>query len=641
MIPAALLLLAAAQLRAGAAEVNVTPEKFPVVVNGMFEERSAARAGVPLSSRALVLEGGGTRLAIVVVDSLMMTRAFLDEVKQRAARDTGIPVDRLLISATHTHSAPSVMGCLGSGVDPEYGKQLGDGIVRSIVRAAGRMEPAEVGWAVVADTKHNHCRRWIFRPDKIGTDPFGGKTMRAHMHPGHQSPNHVGPSGPADTDLSLLAVRGAAGGKPIAVVANYAMHYKGSEPVSGDVCGLFGPTLRAAIGAEPGFVAMLSQGTSGDSMWMDYSAPRNDPGLERYTAELVEVARGALAKVEYRDRAVVAMEETRLKLRRRVPDEERLAWARRVFPHPLERTPRGMKEVYAREALLLHADPEAELTLQAVRIGELGIVAIPNEVYGITGLKIKESSPLRPTFVIELANGAEGYIPPPEQHALGGYTTWPARTAGLEVEAEPKIVEALLGALERASGGERRPPVTGGMDELTWDRERFEKGVAFGLPGVKGRAVHFAGGRMRETRPGLGEEYSVTLSIWNGLPNDARPVTGYFFSRGADGAEGAPGLHLGIGGTSDPALTGRLIVFNGNRLNAILAGKIVIEPKRWYTVGLKRQGRRVTVDLDGAREIDGEIESGHAAGEPQLFVGGRSDNFANFEGRIDEVMIGR
>ena len=97
-------------------------------------------------------------------------------------------------------------------------------------------------------------------------------------------------------------------------------------------------------------------------------------------------------------------------------------------------------------------EPEVELKLQAIRIGELGITGIPNEVYGITGLKLKARSPLQPTFNIELANGAEGYIPPPEQHALGGYTTWPARTAGLAVDAEPQIVATLLGLLERVAG---------------------------------------------------------------------------------------------------------------------------------------------------------------------------------------------
>jgi hypothetical protein len=77
-------------------------------------------------------------------------------------------------------------------------------------------------------------------------------------------------------------------------------------------------------------------------------------------------------------------------------------------------------------------------------------------VHTLTRLKLKAQSPCASHFNIELANGAEGYIPTPEQHVLGGYTTWPARTADLEVQAEPKIVAVLLGALEEATGRKRR-----------------------------------------------------------------------------------------------------------------------------------------------------------------------------------------
>ena len=112
-----------------------------------------------------------------------------------------------------------------------------------------------------------------------------------------------------------------------------------------------------------------------------------------------------------------------------------------------------------REQLFLANEPQRELKLQALRIGELGITAIPNEVFAITGLKLKAQSPLQPTFNIELANGADGYIPPPEQHKLGGYTTWSARTAGLEEQAEPKITEAVLGLLEKVAGRKRQPVV--------------------------------------------------------------------------------------------------------------------------------------------------------------------------------------
>ena len=91
--------------------------------------------------------------------------------------------------------------------------------------------------------------------------------------------------------------------------------------------------------------------------------------------------------------------------------------------------------------------PTRELKLQAIRIGGLGIAAIPCEVYGSTGLAIKAASPLDVTMNISLANGCEGYIAPPEQHELGGYTTWRARTSCLELMAEPKIKAAAVGLL--------------------------------------------------------------------------------------------------------------------------------------------------------------------------------------------------
>jgi len=150
------------------------------------------------------------------------------------------------------------------------------------------------------------------------------------------------------------------------------------------------------------------------------------------------------------------MREKKLLLEVRPISDADFARAKEAFARFADRKPRTREEVYAREQVLLSRMPATrELKLQALSIGELGIVAIPCEVFGITGLKIKAQSPLRPTFTIGLANGCEGYIPPPEQHELGGYTTWRARTACLEVEAEPKIVAAVLALLEEVSGKAR------------------------------------------------------------------------------------------------------------------------------------------------------------------------------------------
>ncbi len=189
---------------------------------------------------------------------------------------------------------------------------------------------------------------------------------------------------------------------------------------------------------------------------MDYAEPRQPTTAEKYAGELAEITLEAYRNVVHRRNISLAMAESRLTLDRRTPTPERLAWAEKINADRGDRRPQNRTEVYAEQAAWIAAHPAEELVLQAIRIGDLGITAIPNEVFGVTGLKLKAASPLPVTFNMELANGAAGYIPPPEQHQLGGYTTWPARTAGLEVEAEPKIVDRLLTLLEEVSGKPRR-----------------------------------------------------------------------------------------------------------------------------------------------------------------------------------------
>ena len=664
--------------RAGAYALDVSPRKLPVIVNGYTFERIVGVVHDPPYARCLVLDDGATRVAIAVVDICVMPRDLIDRAKQLAHELTGIPADRMLISATHTHSAPSAMAALGSRADPDYVEYLPGRIAEGIRLAAGNLAPARIGWAVAKAPEHTHSRRWIMRPDRVGTDPFGQRRDRAKMCPAYQDPAAVGPAGPVDADLSLVSLQ-TPEGRPIALVANYSMHYFHAPPVSAGYYGRFVRQLTRLIGAddrEPAFVAMMSQGTSGDQMYMDYSRPKPKLDIDTYAAAVARVAHEAYREIKYQSWVPLAMAETLLRLRRRVPDQQRLAWAKQMVASMEGRPPRSRPEIFAREQIYLHESPTADLKLQALRIGDLGMTAIPCEVYGITGLKIKARSPLVPTVNFSLANGEEGYIPPPEQHFLGGYSTWEARTAGLEEQAEPKIVEAVLGLLEHVSGTPRRKIVPA-HDEYAkailaskpvayWRMSEFggpkavdssakgnhgqyEDGVAFYLEGppqtgscaqpAVNRAVHYAGGRMKAPAGGLGRSYTVQMWLYNGMPGDARAPAGYFFSRGTDGAKGAPGDHLGIGGTAGAA--DRLIFCNGSDLSQRLEGRTRLQRKTWCHVALVRDGRKVTVYLNGSPEpeITGEADVAEPGGREHLFVGGRSDNLANFAGKIDEVAV--
>lgn len=657
--------VARAEFRAGAAAVDVTPLELPVIQNGGFIEGQLRLVADPIYARALVLQGAET-IAIVVVDSCMMDQEFCDRVKLAATQKTGIPHDKIMLSATHTHSAPSVMDfCLGTRKDPKYTEFLPGKIVEAIAQAKAALRPAKAAWERFDAGDFNATRRWIFRPGAERIDPFGNPTVRANMHPGHLNPDAMGESGPTDPWFTLLNIRGV-DDKPIGLLGNFSMHYfSGHAGVSADY---FGHYVRAMEGKlAPGdrnFVAILSQGTSGDLWRADYSKPKpaNGVTIESYAGQLADKSVAALAGAEYRADLPVAMAEQRLSIGRRLPDAERLAWARAIVEKMGESRPRNQQEVYAEQAIYLHENPNAEVVLQAARVGELGITAMPNEVYALTGLKLKYRSPLEMTMNIELANGASGYIPPPEQHPLGGYNTWPARTAGLVPEAETRIVEGNLELLENVAGKPRRQyrePATsyalavlkskpkafwrlgdldgtGPHDDAAGQLEaRYEPDVVFHLPGLgESRCAHFAGGRVAAKMAKPEDEYSVAFWFWNGLQHGLRPVTGYLFSRGPDGDKAAPGEHLGIGGTQSHS--GKLFVFNGNEKEALLAGKTALGVKKWHHVAMVRRGNEVVVHLDGREEIRGELEATHA-GTRDFFFGGRCDSFSNLEGRLDEL----
>ena len=105
-----------AELKAGAAVVDVTPIQFPVFVNGGMTSRSATKVTTKVYARAIVLDDGGERLAIVVVDSCMMPRPLLDNAKQLAAGESitlgfWSPIPQFELSSIWLDASVSSDGC--------------------------------------------------------------------------------------------------------------------------------------------------------------------------------------------------------------------------------------------------------------------------------------------------------------------------------------------------------------------------------------------------------------------------------------------------------------------------------------------------------------------------------------------------
>ncbi len=402
--------------KVGVATVDISPTHFPAIIAGGFLEGQAKQLQDPLYARCFVVDNGKTRLAFAIVDSCMMPQSLIDEAKRSASQQCGIPIDHMMVSATHTHSAPAAMGCLGTRPDKEYIATLPDKIAKGIVAADANRVPARIGWGAIQDWEDTHNRRWIRKPEKKIVDPFGQATGLAHMHPGYLSPDVIGPSGPVDPTLSVIAMQ-TNDGQPLGVFANYSQHYFGASPVSADYYGYFCKYVAELLGVKGDgngpFVCAMSQGTSGDCMWMDYGSPKSDLTVQRYAERVARNAVKVLKNIEYRDWVELNIVEKKIQLQYRTPSEERLAWARPIAARIANDVPKDRTEVYAQEALILHERKQTELKLQAIRIGELTMATLPNEVYALTGLKLRSRAPSRAHFNIELANGAEGYIPLP------------------------------------------------------------------------------------------------------------------------------------------------------------------------------------------------------------------------------------
>jgi len=444
---------ASSPFRAGAATSNITP-RLGVSINGYFNDRSATHIHDELHARCLVLDDGKTRLAIAVCDSCMIPRAVMDAAKQLIQQQAGIAAEHVLISATHTHTGPTCASIFQSDADEDYARFLRERIADGVQRAVNNLAPAKIGWGVGKEPNQVFNRRWRMQPGTIPANPFGATNDLVKMNPPVESPNLAEPAGPTDPDVSIVALQSPEG-RPIALLANYSLHYVGTSrgnDISADYYGAFCDRIQQLLGADrldPPFVALLANGTSGDINNINFrqKAPSRQPYEQiHFVADAVaREAHRVYQTLEFRDRVPLGVAQAEIKLGVRLPAPTDVTRAKQILAEAQGAALKTPEHVYARETVLMKDYPkEVPVIIQTMRIGDLGIAAIPCEVFVEIGLAIKHKSPFQPTFTIELANGCNGYLPTPEQHELGGYETWRARSSYLEVNAATKITGTVM-----------------------------------------------------------------------------------------------------------------------------------------------------------------------------------------------------
>lgn len=447
-----------AVFRAGASTANITPPLGSGIVGNFGIPPPANHVHDELHARSLVLDDGTTKLVFVVVDNVGIIREVLDEAKRLIFEETKIPAAQILISSNHTHSASSAsgLGNLRGGWNADipfddYQRFLIRRIADGVRIALNNLEPARIGWGSGNVPQHLFNRRWKMKNPVI--NPFGGKDQ-VQMNPGIKNPELVEPAGPTDPQVSFISVQSLKG-HPIGLLANYSLHYVGGVPkdhISADYFAVFADRIQELLKADrqaSPFVGIMSNGTSGDVNNINFGAPaeKHEPYAKmRIVANDVanEVLR-VYGTLQYRNWVPLRAAQSDLNLKVRKPDSDMLAWAQKVLAKPDSEIPvHRLEKTYAERTIQMNKWPDkVDVIMQTFRIGDLGVAAIPFEVFTEIGLEIKAKSPFKQSFTIELANGSYGYLPSPEQHQLGGYETW-LGTNKVEKEASRKIVTEIL-----------------------------------------------------------------------------------------------------------------------------------------------------------------------------------------------------
>lgn len=448
----ALLLLVAqtayaASLRAGVAQVNITPP-VGAPMAGYYVPRVAEGVHDPLYVKAIVIEKDGVRVAFAACDLALLPRELSQKARQLIQEQIGITPDHVMISATHDHTGPVILTTPSrynlSGemlrITRDYTNALPGRIAQAVEQAAAHLQPAVIHSAIGRETSLAFNRRYYMKNGTVG------------WNPGKLNPNIWRPAGPTDPTIPVIYIETPVG-QPIASYVNFSMHQDttGGLKFSEDFSYALGKILQMAEGDN--LVSMFTIGCAGDINHLDFSRKEKQESYQE-AARIGAVLAGDVLKVIQSapeitvDKISVSDQVLHLELPQFTPEE--VAWARRTqatfgtsSPAPFIDLVRAAKII---EIADRHGKPyDAEV--QVIALGpQIAFASFPGEMFTQFGMNVKQDSPFPVTITPELANGDLGYIPNRQAYAEGAYEVVSTR---LRPGAGEKLMNSALAQLQQ------------------------------------------------------------------------------------------------------------------------------------------------------------------------------------------------
>ncbi len=439
----------AQSLQAGVGRVDITPP-LPIDLIGYSRRwQPASEVRAPLTATALIVDDSDQRVVLIGLDIPIIRPQAATKMRQAVAQAVGTTPESILINVSHTHAGPHThTGGIKIGGDQRdhsdnelaYIDQLPGLVVESARVASQELHPVRVGASVgSSDLGVNRRER---APD--------GRTILGWN-----------PEEYCDRDVGVLRVD-RDDGSPLAIVVNYACHPVVVGPEDLAVNPDFPGPMRDFVERATGATCLFLQGAGGNVLplqgFFDHSGPEvvfgERLGVEAlHTAAQIESSVTEIKKLDYgsvtpislyrrtsvdpqpdqalgvatrvvdlplKDLPTTDSLELELDKYRRAVWEAQEAGAGREVVNPLE-----YHVNWAEEAMRILKGGDVATTvpafLQAIRIGDSVIAAVPGEVFSEIARQVKDRSPATTTLFAGYSNGVISYLPTAAEYPYGGY----------------------------------------------------------------------------------------------------------------------------------------------------------------------------------------------------------------------------
>ena len=415
-----------ARVAAAAAEI---PSDKSMVIGGGIHPRFATEKEGRLRASAVIIEKGHVKISIVSCDVLALQRDILDEVCREIESDLGIPFENILVTATHTHHAPTTVTVHGYERDEAFCESVKEAILLSTRAAEERLKSAG----------NAHVYFWL------GEESSVGQNSRLLLRDGTiywvgPREDALRPTGPFDPELPVIAFRKDDGSLE-ALLFSHSTHNIGTRRKDACSPGFYGLAAQE-LEEELGGTVLFLPGAFGSTHNLTLPA---DEMILRIKSAVKE----ALSEARRREISKIASVKWEFEYRVRMFDEEKEENAVSYYCKKRLSDPESTIEVFRRmrRELLRHRGEKRKSWLQVILLGDIALVGVPGELFTRLGVKIKRLSPFRHTYIISLANDYIGYIPDEQSFDLGGYQVWTGLHSFVEKGTGEAVVENIVQGL--------------------------------------------------------------------------------------------------------------------------------------------------------------------------------------------------